>query len=158
MKNNLAVILHEPDIPQNTGNIIRLCANTGVELHLIKPLGWGSMNDSKLRRAGLDYHEYANIVIHENWESCKRYFGNRRILAIETSGVKYHHHVEYLFNDVLLFGSETRGLPADILNEITPDNVIRLPMQESQRSLNLSNTVAIAVYEAWKGIGFIDGV
>ncbi|MDD3266092.1 MAG: tRNA (cytidine(34)-2'-O)-methyltransferase [Burkholderiales bacterium] len=158
MNNKLAVILHEPDIPQNTGNIIRLCANTGVELHLVKPLGWGSMNDTKLRRAGLDYHEYTNLVIHETWHSCRQYFVNRRILAIETSGIRYYHQVKYNCDDVLLFGSETRGLPQDILDELGSENIIRLPMQKSQRSLNLSNTVAIAVYEAWQSIGFVNGI
>lgn len=158
MSNKLAVILHEPDIPQNTGNIIRLCANTGVELHLVKPLGWGSMNDTKLRRAGLDYHEYTNLIIHENWSSCRQYFACRRILAVETSGVKYYHQVEYSCDDVLLFGSETRGLPKEILDEIGDESIIRLPMQKSQRSLNLSNTVAIVVYEAWQSIGFVNGI
>lgn len=158
MKHKLAVILHEPDIPQNTGNIIRLCANTGVELHLVKPLGWGGMNDSKLRRAGLDYHEYANIVIHENWQLCKQYFAGRTIWAIETDGVKYYHQVEYKHDAVLLFGSETRGLPKAILTEIGLEQVVRMPMQPTQRSLNLSNTVAIAVYEAWRQIGFCGGV
>lgn len=155
---NLAVILYAPDIPQNTGNIIRLCANTGVELHLIKPLGWGSMNDAKLRRAGLDYHEYASLIIHENWHSCRNYFANRQIWAIETSGDRYYHQVEYGNNDVLLFGSETRGLPEDILRELGDSSVIRLPMQARQRSLNLSNCVAIAVYEVWSQLDFISGV
>jgi tRNA (cytidine/uridine-2'-O-)-methyltransferase len=157
-KHNLAVILHEPDIPQNTGNIIRLCANTGVELHLVKPLGWGGLDDVKLRRAGLDYHEYANIVIHESWSDCKRYFGTRRIWAVETSGTKYYHEVNYLDDSVLLFGSETRGLPQNILDEIGKDYVVRLPMRPTQRSLNLSNSVAIAVYQAWQQLSFIGGV
>lgn len=158
MKHNLAVILHEPDIPQNTGNIIRLCANTGVELHLVQPLGWGGLNDTKLRRAGLDYHEYTNIVIHDNWSACKQYFVGRHIWAIETGGSNYYHEVSYDSNSVLLFGSETRGLPQYILDEIGIDNVVRMPMQPTQRSLNLSNTVAIAVYEAWKQLGFIGGI
>lgn len=158
MKHKVAVILHEPDIPQNTGNIIRLCANTGVELHLVKPLGWGSMNDTKLRRAGLDYHEYANIVIHENWEDCRNYFASRTIWAIETDGVYYYHQVEYSSDTVLLFGSETRGLPQSILDEIGRDKVVRLPMQPTQRSLNLSNSVAIAVYEVWRQLAFVGGV
>ncbi len=157
-KHNLAVILHEPDIPQNTGNIIRLCANTGVELHLVKPLGWGGMNDSKLKRAGLDYHEYTSLVIHENWALCHEYFRGRTIWAIETGGTAFHTEVNYTSNDVLLFGSETRGLPDTILTQLGIENVIRLPMQISQRSLNLSNSVAIAIYEAWRQIGFVGGV
>lgn len=154
----LAVILYQPDIPQNTGNIIRLCANTGVELHLVKPLGWGSMNDAKLRRAGLDYHEYTNLVIHESWENCRAYFGERPIWAIETDGHKYYHQVEYSSDAILLFGSETRGLPQSILLELGMDKVVRLPMQPTQRSLNLSNSVAIAVYEAWRQLSFIGGI
>ena len=150
----LAVILHQPDIPQNTGNIIRLCANSGVALHLIQPLGWGDLQDTKLRRAGLDYHEYANIVVHENWTVCRQYFANRPIWAIETSGQKYYHQVKFASDAVLLFGSETRGLPADILAQIGPEQVIRLPMQACQRSLNLSNAVAISVYEAWRQLEF----
>lgn len=157
-KHNLAVILHEPDIPQNTGNIIRLCANTGAELHLVKPLGWGGMNDTKLRRAGLDYHEYTNLVIHENWSGCFEYFRGRTIWAVETGSSVFHTEVSYTSNDALLFGSETRGLPDSILAQLGIENVVRLPMQVSQRSLNLSNSVAIAIYEAWRQIGFISGV
>ena len=158
MKHNLAVILHEPDIPQNTGNIIRLCANTGTELHLVRPLGWGDMNDSKLRRAGLDYHEYTNLVIHETWADCKRYFGTRPIWAVETGSEQFYHQVNYVNDAVLLFGSETRGLPQSILVELGLDKVVRLPMQNGQRSLNLSNSVAIAVYEAWRQLNFTHGV
>lgn len=154
----LAVILHQPDIPQNTGNIIRLCANTGVELHLIKPLGWGDMNDTKLRRAGLDYHEYTNLVIHESWKSCREYFGSRPIWAIETGSDLFYNQVSYASDAVLLFGSETCGLPQDILLELGLERVVRLPMQPTQRSLNLSNSVAVAVYEAWRQLSFIGGV
>lgn len=150
------VILYAPDIPQNTGNIIRLSANTGVELHLIKPLGWGSMNDTKLRRSGLDYHEYTKIMIHENWSSCKAYFSGDQIWAVETSGHKYYHQVTFSENAVFLFGSETSGIPQNILDEITKDNTIRLPMQKNQRSLNLANSVAIVVYEAWRQLNFIN--
>jgi tRNA (cytidine/uridine-2'-O-)-methyltransferase len=157
-KHNLAVILHEPDIPQNTGNIIRLCANTGIELHLVKPLGWGGLEDAKLRRAGLDYHEYANIVLHESWGDCKKYFIGRHVWAVETGGDKFHNQVNYSSDDVLLFGSETKGLPDLVLKEIGIDNIIRLPMQPTQRSLNLANSVAIAAYEAWRQLSFIGGV
>jgi len=158
LKPKLAVVLHEPDIPQNTGNIIRLCANTGVELHLIKPLGWGGMNDSKLRRAGLDYHEYTSLVIHESWDDCYNYFTGREIWAIETSGQKYYHQAHYTSDAVLLFGSETKGLPDLILNKVGIENVVRLPMQATQRSLNLSNSVAITVYEVWRQLGFPGGI
>ncbi|RTL10674.1 MAG: tRNA (cytidine(34)-2'-O)-methyltransferase [Neisseriaceae bacterium] len=154
----IAVILHEPDIPQNSGNIIRLCANTGAELHLVKPLGWGELNDKKLRRAGLDYHEFASVVVHENWDACQQYFKGRQIWAIETSGKKLYHQVEYAADCVLLFGSETRGLPDSILQEIGIEQVLRLPMLPTQRSLNLSNSVAIAVYEVWRQYGFNGGV
>ena len=157
-KHNLAVILHEPDIPQNTGNIIRLCANTGIELHLVKPLGWGGLEDAKLRRAGLDYHEYANIVLHESWGDCQKYSIGRHVWAVETGGDKFHNQVNYSSDDVLLFGSETKGLPDLVLKEIGIDNIIRLPMQPTQRSLNLANSVAIAAYEAWRQLSFIGGV
>jgi tRNA (cytidine/uridine-2'-O-)-methyltransferase len=154
----IAVILHEPDIPQNSGNIIRLCANTGAELHLVKPLGWGELNDKKLRRAGLDYHEFASVVVHENWDACRQYFGGRQIWAIETSGEKFYHQVQYSTDCALLFGSETRGLPDSILKEIGIEQVLRLPMLPTQRSLNLSNSVAIAVYEVWRQQEFNGGV
>ena len=154
-KHSLAVVLHEPDIPQNTGNIIRLCANTGSELHLIKPLGF-PLEDKKLRRAGLDYHEYANITVHDNWEGFSNYIKPRRIIAIETSGNSNYDKIKYDSSDVLLFGSETRGLPKEVLDNV--DLVVRIPMQASQRSLNLSNSVALCVYEAWRQLDFIGGV
>ena len=157
IKHKLAVVLYQPEIPPNTGNIIRLCANTGCELHLVKPLGF-PLQDTKLRRAGLDYHEYANIVLHDNWDACKKYFANRLIYAIETTGIKYYHDVEYIANSVLLFGSETSGLPDFVLRDIGEDNVIRLPMLATQRSLNLSNSVACVVYEAWRQLNFINGI
>ncbi len=154
----ITVILHEPDIPQNTGNIIRLCANSGAELHLVKPLGWGSMDDRKLRRSGLDYHEYTNLVIHETWADCRRYFGSRQIWAVETGSDKFYHQVDYPDDCILLFGSETRGLPQSILDELGGAQIVRLPMRPQQRSLNLSNSVAIAVYEVWRQAGFAGGV
>lgn len=154
-QHNLAIILFQPEIPPNTGNIIRLCANTGCELHLVKPLGF-PLEDSKLRRAGLDYHEYANVVLHNNWESCRNYFGKRRIIAIETCGVKYIHEAGFRIDDVILFGSETKGLPSDILKHV--NLVIRIPMQKSSRSLNLSNSVAITIYEAWRQLAYVSGV
>lgn len=154
---NLAVILFQPDIPPNTGNIIRLCANTGYELHLVKPLGF-PLEDTKLRRAGLDYHEYANITLHENWAMCKTYFGQRRIIAIETCGTRFYNELSFTHDDVLLFGSETRGLPAYVLRDVQPEYIVKLPMQKQQRSLNLSNAVAIVAYEAWAQVGFLGGV
>lgn len=149
----LAVILFQPEIPPNTGNIIRLCANTGCELHLIQPLGF-PLDDRKLRRAGLDYHEYANIIVHSDWEACKNYCSTQRIIAVETCGTQYYHEVEFKSGDALLFGSETKGLPRLVLSDLKVENIVRLPMQNNQRSLNLSNTVAIVVYEAWRKLGF----
>lgn len=151
----LAIILFQPEIPPNTGNIIRLSANTGCELHLVKPLGF-PLYDGKLKRAGLDYHEYANIVVHNNWFDCLNYFSGRRIIAIETCGKEHYDQVQYRLDDVLLFGSETKGLPENILNDIKI--IARLPMQETQRSLNLSNSVAIVVYEAWRQLSFQGGL
>jgi len=153
---NLAIILFQPEIPPNTGNIIRLCANTGYELHLVRPLGF-PLHDTKLRRAGLDYHEYANIRLHDNWLACKTYFSSRRIIAIETCGKMSYHEINYKSDDVLLFGSETKGLPAEVLNDLQAEAMVRLPMQKQQRSLNLSNAVAIVAYEAWRQIGFLGG-
>ena len=157
MSHSLAIILFQPEIPPNTGNIIRLCANVGVELHLVKPLGF-PLEDQKLRRAGLDYHEYTNLVIHETWDDCALYFKNRRIIAIETCGSTNYSNFNYKSDDVLLFGSETKGLPEYVLNYIKKENTVRLPMQKTQRSLNLSNCVAIATYEAWRQLQFIGGV
>jgi tRNA (cytidine/uridine-2'-O-)-methyltransferase len=154
---NLAIVLHEPDIPQNTGNIIRLCANSGAQLHLIKPLGWGELNDTRLRRSGLDYHEYVSIVVHEDFAACRRYFGARPWWAIETSGKNYYHQVSYPQDAILLFGSETRGLPQQVLDEIGTLQIVRLPMQAHKRSLNLANSVAITLYEAWRQLNFISG-
>ncbi len=151
----LAVILFQPEIPPNTGNIIRLCANSGLELHLVKPLGF-PLQDTKLRRAGLDYHEYANLVVHDNWRDCYNYFINRRIIAVETSGVTYYHQIDYQIDDALLFGSETKGLPQEIIDDVT--TTVRIPMQKGQRSLNLSNTVALVGYEAWRQLNFVGGV
>ena len=153
----LHIALFQPEIPPNTGNIIRLCANVGCELHLIKPLGF-PLDDTKLRRAGLDYHEYTNLVIHENWQSFKLYFRQKRIVAIETCGGNCYSDFTYELGDVLLFGSETKGLPNVVLDDLRKEYVLRLPMQKTQRSLNLSNSVAVATYEAWRQLNFIGGV
>lgn len=154
-KHNLTIILFQPEIPPNTGNIIRLCANTGCELHLVKPLGF-PLEDTRLRRAGLDYHEYANMVLHNDWESCHNYFKTRRIIAIETCGTRYIHEVGFQSDDVILFGSETKGLPQYVLDSV--NLIVRIPMQKSSRSLNLSNSVAITVYEAWRRLAYIGGI
>lgn len=156
-KHSLAVILFQPEIPPNTGNIIRLCANTGFQLHLVRPLGF-PLEDKKLRRAGLDYHEYAHLKIHDDWQQCKNHFNGRRIIAIETCGNQYFHELLYQNSDALLFGSETKGLPQEVLQDCGENYIVRLPMLPKQRSLNLSNSVAIATYEAWKQINFIGGI
>lgn len=151
------IILYQPEIPQNTGNIIRLCANTGTQLHLIKPLGF-ILRDKQLLRAGLDYHEFATIKIHENWQDCLEAIGEYRIFAVTTKGETRYDAIGYLQNDVFLFGSESRGLPSEIMNGNAIQNRIRVPMIPACRSLNLSNTVSIIVYEAWRQIGFQAGV
>ena len=147
------IVLFEPEIPPNTGNIIRLCANTGARLHLIEPLGF-SMDEKALRRAGLDYHEFADIQIHPNWLAAKAAFAGKRIFALTTKGSAPFHAAQFAAGDVLMFGPETRGLPAEILAEFSFDTRLRLPMRADSRSLNLSNTVAIAVYEAWRQLDF----
>jgi tRNA (cytidine/uridine-2'-O-)-methyltransferase len=149
------IVLFQPDIPQNTGNIIRLCANSGAKLHLVRPLGF-PLEDKKLRRAGLDYHEFANIKVHDNWDSCMQFLQHKRIIAIETNGKSYYHQVEYTADDVLVFGSETSGLPIEVLSQV--DIIAKIPMLAGQRSLNLSNSVALVVYEAWRQLGFNNGM
>jgi tRNA (cytidine/uridine-2'-O-)-methyltransferase len=148
------IVLYEPEIPPNTGNIIRLCANTGARLHLVEPLGF-SMNEKALRRAGLDYHEFADIKIHPNWPAAKAVLAGRRLFALTTKGCAPFHATEFSHGDVLVFGPETRGLPSDVLDEFSVDTRLRLPMRADSRSLNLSNTVAIAVFEAWRQLGFV---
>lgn len=150
------IVLFEPEIPPNTGNIIRLSANTGAQLHLVKPLGF-SLDDKQLKRAGLDYHEYANLKVHENWETCKVALGNRRMFALTTKGSRRYTDIRFADEDVFVFGPETRGLPESIRNEFTPDCRVRLPMQPECRSLNLSNSAAIIVYEAWRQLDFVGG-
>ncbi|TAJ78925.1 MAG: tRNA (cytidine(34)-2'-O)-methyltransferase [Gallionellaceae bacterium] len=192
------VILFQPEIPPNTGNIIRLCANSGARLHLIRPLGF-EIDDKQLRRAGLDYHEYANMQVHDNLSACLRTLpqacyarcphpnpppggapkvGNplsskldveltqgtnvslrelvatRRLFAFTTKGAHPYHEVAFQAGDAFLFGPESRGLPADILASLAPEQKLRLPMLPNNRSLNLANTVAVAVYEAWRQCGF----
>lgn len=151
MSNKLSVLLFQPQIPPNTGNIIRLCANAGSSLHLIEPLGF-PLDDEKLKRSGLDYHEYVKVTTHKNWHSCKNYFKNRRIIVIETDGEINYDKISYRVDDVLLFGSETKGLPREIIDEVPIR--IRIPMANNQRSINLSNAVAIVLFEAWRQLGF----
>lgn len=150
----IAVVLFQPEIPPNTGNVIRLCANTGAELHLVEPLGF-DINDKTLRRAGLDYHEYARVFRHVDWHACKTALGNRRRWAMTTSGLHSPFDQAFCNDDVFVFGRETSGLPAAILDEFPPAQRLRLPMQAGQRSLNLSNAVAVTVFEAWRQSGFI---
>lgn len=146
------VVLFEPEIPGNTGNIIRLCANTGAQLHLIKPLGF-ELEDSKLRRAGLDYHEWARVQVHENWPAFLEALRPARVLAMTTKGSSNAFAMQFQADDVLLFGPESRGLPAELLDSLPAAQRLRLPMHAG-RSLNLSNAVAVMVYEAWRQQGF----
>ena len=150
------VILYQPEIPPNTGNIIRLCANTGVRLHLVKPLGF-LLDDKQLVRAGLDYHEFASLTVYASWEECAAYFKDRRLFAFSTKGTQRYDLVDYAKDDAFLFGPETRGLPSTLLELFSKERRIRLPMRPESRSLNLSNAVAVVVYEAWRQIGFDQG-
>ena len=143
------VLLYQPEIPPNTGNVIRLCANTGCELHLVKPLGF-PLDDARMRRAGLDYHEFATLVVHESWAECVAALAGRRIFAATTRGATRPDQAAFQPDDVLLFGPETRGLPTDVLAGIPPERCLRLPMRPDNRSMNLSNAVAVTVYEAWR--------
>lgn len=147
------IILYQPEIPPNTGNIIRLCANTGARLHLIRPLGF-ELDDKQLRRAGLDYHEYINVRVHDDLAACLQSLPQARLYAFTTKGARAYHEVHYQNGDALLFGPESRGLPQDILESLAPEQRLRLPMLPHNRSLNLSNTVAVAVFEAWRQCGF----
>lgn len=144
-----AVVLFQPEIPPNTGNIIRLCANTGCELHLVKPLGF-PLDDAKLRRAGLDYHEYASMQVHEDWQACQVALAGRRIFAMTTRGSRRYDQVQYAAGDVFLFGRESAGLPAELRDGFAAEQRIKLPMRPDNRSLNLSNAVAVTVFEAWR--------
>ncbi|GGC88554.1 tRNA (uridine(34)/cytosine(34)/5-carboxymethylaminomethyluridine(34)-2'-O)-methyltransferase TrmL [Undibacterium terreum] len=152
------VVLVEPEIPPNTGNIIRLCANTGVQLHLIEPLGF-PLDDSKMKRAGLDYHDYATMKVHKNWDAylAQEQPDTARMFALTTHGSAPFAQVEFKPGDVFVFGAETRGLAPELRNSFPPEQRIRLPMRPDNRSLNLSNTVAVVVYEAWRQNGFAGG-
>jgi tRNA (cytidine/uridine-2'-O-)-methyltransferase len=150
------IVLHEPRIAPNTGNIIRLSANNGCQLHLIEPLGFG-LEEKQLRRAGLDYHDLTSISRYTDYAHFLKVMGEHRIFACTTKGSQPYHHVEYRAGDVLLFGSETSGLPDAILESIVAEQRIRIPMQASNRSLNLSNSVAVISYEAWRQQNFKGG-
>ena len=149
----IAVVLFQPEIPPNTGNVIRLCANTGAELHLVEPLGF-NFNDKALRRAGLDYHDTASIIRHADWNACISALDGRRLFAITTKGTHSPFDVVLNTDDVFVFGRETSGLPPEIMAGFKPEQRLRLPMLPDQRSLNLSNAVAVTVYEAWRQCGF----
>ncbi len=147
------VILFQPEIPPNTGNIIRLCANTGATLHLIHPLGF-ELDEPRLRRAGLDYHELVAVREHHTLDDCLRTLPGARVFAFSTRGATPYHEVAYVVGDTFLFGSETAGLPEEILDRYPSERVCRLPMKPGNRSLNLSNSVAVVVFEAWRQQGF----
>jgi tRNA (cytidine/uridine-2'-O-)-methyltransferase len=152
----LNIVLHRPEIPPNTGNVIRLCANVGAHLHLIGPLGF-ELDDTRLRRAGLDYHEYARLSVHDDLAAFIAAVAPARIFALSTRGTVRYDAVGYSANDAVLFGSETSGLPAEVLASIPSEQRLRLPMRPDNRSLNLSNAVAVVAFEAWRQIGFDGG-
>ena len=150
----IAVVLYQPEIPPNTGNIIRLCANTGAELHLVEPLGF-EFTDKALRRAGLDYHECARVIRHAGWQACRAALGQRRLWAMTTRGSASPFASELGDDDAFVFGCETAGLPAEMLAQF-PNNLVRVPMRPQVRSLNLAVTAGIAIYEAVRQIGVSD--
>jgi tRNA (cytidine/uridine-2'-O-)-methyltransferase len=151
-----SVILYEPEIPPNTGNIIRLCANTGANLHLIEPLGF-DLDEKRLRRAGLDYREFVDVQTHASLDACLASLGTPRVFALSTRNSMRYDAVKFREGDALLFGPETRGLPREVLDALPAEQRLRLPMQEGNRSLNLSNSAAVVVYEAWRQLDFDGG-
>ena len=150
------IVLYQPEIPPNAGNVIRLSANTGCHLHLVRPLGF-DLSDRQLARAGLDYHDLTRVTVHEDWAACLAALDGRRLFALTTRGRERYDRVAYRAGDVFLFGPETRGLPAEILAELPEERRLRLPMCPSNRSMNLGNTVAVVVFEAWRQSGFAGG-
>jgi tRNA (cytidine/uridine-2'-O-)-methyltransferase len=150
------VVLYQPEIPQNTGNIIRICANTGAQLHLVKPFGF-AWDDKRLRRAGLDYHELTLVTLHDDFATCRAALADTRWFALTTKGQNSYTDVRFRTNDTLLFGQETRGLPEHIQDALSPEQKLRIPMQIESRSINLANSVAITLYEAWRQRDF-DGL
>ncbi|MCG6656629.1 tRNA (uridine(34)/cytosine(34)/5-carboxymethylaminomethyluridine(34)-2'-O)-methyltransferase TrmL [Halomonas campisalis] len=149
----LDVVLYQPEIPPNTGNLIRLCANTGFHLHLIEPLGF-ALDDKRLRRAGLDYHEWAAVKVHRDWPAFLEAVRPARVFAVSTRGRTGYHEPAYREGDVLLFGPETRGLPQALLDALPEAQRLRIPMLPESRSLNLSNACAVIVFEAWRQLGY----
>ena len=149
----LHVVLYQPEIPPNTGNVIRLCANSGARLHLIRPLGF-AIDDARLRRAGLDYHEYAELHVHDDFAAFLAAAKPARVFALSTRGTTSPYEVRFASDDAVVFGPETRGLPQDFLDTLPISQCLRLPMRPGNRSLNLSNAVAVVAYEAWRQLGF----
>jgi tRNA (cytidine/uridine-2'-O-)-methyltransferase len=150
------IVLVQPEIPPNTGNIIRLAANTGARLHLVRPLGF-SLDDKQLKRAGLDYREYATLRVHGSWTELRTALAGREMYAFSSAGTRFFTDVRYAADDVLVFGTEATGLPSTVLDEFAPDRRLRLPMRPGNRSVNLSNAVAVAVFEAWRQLDFAGG-
>lgn len=151
------IVLVQPEIPPNTGNVIRLSANTGCRLHLVRPLGF-DLSDKNLRRAGLDYHEYAELRVHDDWPALRAALAGRRLFAFTSKGSRLLGTARFQPGDGFVFGSETRGLPAEVLAEFPDSQRLRLPMLPGQRSLNLSNAVAVVVFEAWRQAGYVGGL
>ena len=151
-----SLILYEPEIPPNTGNIIRLCANTGVQLHLIEPLGF-ELDEPRLKRAGLDYREFAMVSTHASLAACLEALEEPRVFAVSTRSETRYDQPAFAVGDAFMFGPETRGLPRDVLESVPPEQRLRLPMKADSRSLNLSNSAAVVVYEAWRQLRFVDG-
>mgnify|MGYP000350112834 FL=1 len=149
----LHIALYEPEIPSNTGAIIRLCANSGAQLHLIEPMSF-ELDDKRLRRAGLDYHEYAEMKVHADFAAFQEWLGARRLFACTTKATLFHSQASFLDEDVMLFGPESRGLPAEVLDAVSAEQKIKIPMQENSRSLNLSNATSIILYEAWRQLDY----
>jgi len=152
----LHVVLYQPEIPPNTGNVIRLCANTGAHLHLIRPLCF-DLDHAKLRRAGLDYHEFATVCAYDDLDAFVANVKPRRLFALSTRGANLYTNVQFAEGDAVIFGPETRGLPQNLLDSLPPEQRLRLPMRPGNRSLNLSNAVAVVVYEAWRQLKFVGG-
>jgi tRNA (cytidine/uridine-2'-O-)-methyltransferase len=149
----LEIVLYRPEIPPNAGNAIRLAANTGARLHLVEPLGF-TLEDRQLKRAGLDYHEMANVRVHRDWRACRAALAGSRWFAVSTRGTANYAEARYAAGDAFVFGAETSGLPQALLEEFAPERRLRLPMRPGNRSLNLSNAVAVVVFEAWRQLGF----
>jgi tRNA (cytidine/uridine-2'-O-)-methyltransferase len=150
------VVLYQPEIPPNTGNIIRICANTGTSLHLIRPLGF-DWEDKRMRRAGLDYHEFTRVILHDSIEACEQQLFRNRWFAMTTKGSRNFAEIAFEAEDVVLFGPETRGLPKEVLARWPQERKLRIPMKATSRSINLANAVAITLYEAWRQRGY-DGI